>query len=72
MTNKEQTDKAKELLNDLTRLLDSCEQTLRKWAVDSVSGGYSTHQITPQLDLSNRIAATLYRVNRIRNNLDLL
>jgi len=54
------------LLTELIYLLNSCEETLRSWATESVTGGWSTHQVVPQRELADRIACTLFRVNRIR------
>jgi ElaB/YqjD/DUF883 family membrane-anchored ribosome-binding protein len=53
-----------QVVDELTKLLEEIEETLRDWARQSVTGGWSTHQVEPQQQLANRIAATLYRANK--------
>jgi len=46
---------------DTKDLLRSIAVQLERWASESRDGGWSTHQVVPQLDLAKRIYAYLGR-----------
>ncbi len=47
--------------NETKEFLREIAEQLEKWAGESESGGWSTHQVTPQLLLSERIYEYLGR-----------
>lgn len=47
---------------ELARLLREVAQKLDDMARESLSGGWSTHQVRPQQELANKIYSTLGRM----------
>lgn len=45
----------------LRALLEETRQQLNRWAEESLSGGWSTHQVQPQRDLAAKIQQELDR-----------
>lgn len=69
--NIEEKAKVKELVDMMQFILGDTERILDNWAKESIRGGWSTHQVGPQRDLSDRIAAILYRANQLRAKLEI-
>ena len=55
-------------MNDKVRLLlIEIAAQLEKWAVESVSGGWSTHQVRPMRDLAFRIVIFIEEHDNAKN-----
>lgn len=45
-------------------ILEDVSNKLREWAMESVSGGWSTHQVEPMETKAREIESLLYRINK--------
>ena len=62
MKNEINEDKVK--LVEASQKLQEIALTLRKWARESIEGGWSTHQLKPQRELSFEIEDLLDQIGR--------